>query len=42
MIRRIVVSAVILATALLAAGCNTVAGVGEDITGSAHAVQRVM
>lgn len=32
------VCALLLASALLA-GCNTVAGVGEDITGAAHAVQ---
>jgi predicted small secreted protein len=42
MIRRVVASTVILVTVLLAAGCNTVAGFGEDITGSARAVQRVM
>ncbi len=27
---------------LLLAGCNTVAGVGQDISGSARAVQRAM
>lgn len=42
MLRRIVLSAVILATAYLVAGCNTIAGLGEDITDSARSVQRAL
>jgi predicted small secreted protein len=42
MLRTIILSAVILATAYLVAGCNTIAGLGEDITGSARSVQRAL
>lgn len=42
MLRRIVLSAAILATAYLVAGCNTIAGLGQDITGSARSVQRAL
>jgi predicted small secreted protein len=31
---------VLVGTLLSLTGCNTVAGIGEDITGSARAVQR--
>lgn len=32
----------LIGTLISLAGCNTVAGFGEDITGSARAVQHVM
>lgn len=31
-----------IAAALMLAGCNTVAGVGEDISGAARTVQRAL
>jgi predicted small secreted protein len=31
-----------LGLVLLLTGCNTVAGLGQDVTGSARAVQRMM
>lgn len=32
----------VVVIALLLAGCNTVAGVGEDVTGGARAVQNML
>lgn len=32
--------ALILAAALMLAGCNTVSGIGQDISGAARTVQR--
>jgi len=42
MIGRILVAVSIFGTLAALAGCNTVAGFGQDITDSARAVQRVL
>ncbi|MFC5430619.1 hypothetical protein ACFPTO_17705 [Paraburkholderia denitrificans] len=42
MIKRCVAIALLAGTVFSLAGCNTIAGFGQDITGSARAVQRII
>ena len=37
---KIAVSFVVLATALILSGCNTVAGAGRDVSSAGHAVTK--
>lgn len=42
MVGRLMVALSVIGALLVLAGCNTVAGFGQDITDSARAVQRVL
>jgi predicted small secreted protein len=42
MFRRCIALLLLMGSLLALAGCNTIAGFGEDITGSARTVQRVL
>ncbi len=42
MIRRCAAIALLVGSLFALAGCNTIAGFGQDITGSARAVQRII
>jgi predicted small secreted protein len=42
MFGRCVATLLLIGALFTLAGCNTVAGIGEDITGSARAVQRTL
>jgi predicted small secreted protein len=42
MVGRLMVALSLIGVVLGLAGCNTVAGFGQDITGSARAVQRIL
>ncbi|MCI3180964.1 entericidin [Caulobacter sp. CCUG 60055] len=38
LMRKVLVSAALMAAALVIAGCNTIAGVGRDVSAAGHAV----
>jgi predicted small secreted protein len=42
MLKRVTASLVLLSGLLALSGCNTVAGMGQDISNSAHAVQHAL
>jgi predicted small secreted protein len=42
MLKRVATSLMLLGGLLVLAGCNTVAGMGQDISNSAHAVQHAL